>query len=75
MDYRRSLETPGSGLDTRSGDPASAAALDHGDLAGTTDFRSVVGELLVRRAGLPESALAQVFPGFRPTFLGLARAG
>ncbi len=49
------------------------AALDHGDLAGTTDFRSVVGELLVRRARVPESALAQVFPGFRPAFLGLAR--
>lgn len=48
------------------------AALDHGDLAGTTDFRSVVGELLVRRAGVPESALTQVFPGLRPD-LGLAR--
>ena len=51
----------------------SEAALDHGDLAGTTDFRSVVGELLVRRGGLPESALPQVFPGFRPGFLGLTR--
>ena len=52
-----------------------AEALDHGDLAGTTDFRSVVGELLVRRAGLPEAALPQVFPGYQPTFLGLARTG
>ena len=52
----------------------SAAALDHGDLAGTTDFRSVVGELLVRRGGLPESALSTVFPGFTPSFLGVARA-
>lgn len=52
----------------------SPAALDHGDLAGTTDFRSVIGELLVRRSGVPEAALAQVFPGFRPTFLGLARS-
>ena len=53
----------------------TAAALDHGDLAGTTDFRSVIGELLVKRAGVPESSLGLVFPGFRPEFLGLARAG
>lgn len=52
----------------------SAAALDHGDLAGTTDFRSIVGELLVRRAGVPEAALSSVFPGFRPAFLGLTRS-
>ena len=52
----------------------SAAALDHGDLAGTTDFRSVVGELLVRRGGLSESALGTVFPGFTPAFPGIARA-
>ena len=51
----------------------SAAALDHGDIAGTTDFRSVIGELLVRRAGLPQSGLSSVFPGFSPQFLGLAR--
>lgn len=52
----------------------SAAALDHGDLAGTTDFRSVIGELLVRRAGVPEGELSKVFPGFRPEFLGAVRA-
>ena len=52
----------------------SAAALDHGDLAGTTDFRSVVGELLVRRGGLSESALGTVFPGFTPAFPGVTRA-
>ena len=52
-----------------------AEALDHGDLAGTTDFRAVVGVLLIRRAGLPEAALPQVFPGYQPTFLGLARTG
>lgn len=52
----------------------SASALDHGDLAGTTDFRSVVGELLVKRCGVPASSLASVFPGFAPVERGLARA-
>lgn len=47
-----------------------ADALDHGDLAGTTDFRSVVAELLVHR-GTSRSALASVFPGFTPTAVGL----
>jgi len=51
----------------------SEAALDHGDLAGTTDFRSVIGELLVARCGVPASSLAQVFPGFTPRFPGIAR--
>jgi uncharacterized protein (DUF1501 family) len=35
------------------------AALDHGDLAGTTDFRSVVGELLVRHGLRPDLGLAR----------------
>ena len=52
----------------------TAAALDHGDLAGTTDYRSVLAELLVKRTGLPTAALAQVFPGFTPQPLGVARA-
>ncbi len=49
-------------------------ALDHGDLAGTTDFRSVIGELLVKRGGMSTGNLGAVFPGFRPDYLGLARA-
>lgn len=53
----------------------SEQALDHGDLAGTTDFRSVLAELLVRRCGLSPSALSGVFPDFRPEFLGLCRPG
>ena len=52
----------------------TAAALDHGDLAGTTDYRQVIGELLVRRTGLSATGLGQVFPGLTPAFLGLARA-
>ncbi len=39
------------------------AALDDGDLAGTTDYRNVLAEALVRRSGLPAAALADVFPG------------
>lgn len=50
------------------------AALDHGDLTGTTDFRSVVAELLVRRGGLSSGSVGEVFPGFQPEFLGMARA-
>ena len=51
----------------------SSAALDHGDLAGTTDYRSVLGELLVARTGLSTAALPTVFPGHTVTRLGLAR--
>lgn len=51
----------------------AASALDRGDLAGTTDYRDVLGELLVRRTGLPQSALATAFPGYTPSFLGIAK--
>ena len=47
------------------------ASLDQGDLAGTTDYRDVLGELLQARCGVGD--LAPVFPGFRHTPLGLAR--
>ncbi len=47
--------------------------LDHGDLAGTTDYRNVLGEFLVKRAGLSASALSTVFPGVRPRFVGAFR--
>lgn len=45
------------------------------DLALTTDFRSVVGELVARHLG--NSDLGSVFPGFTAdprAFLGLVRA-
>ena len=51
----------------------TSAALDHGDLAGTTDCRSVLAELLVKRGGVSTTALAEVFPGHRPETLGLVR--
>jgi uncharacterized protein (DUF1501 family) len=41
-----------------------ASALYQGeDLEPTTDYRSVLGELLVRRMGVAESALDAIFPG------------
>lgn len=48
----------------------AATALDQGDVAGTTDYRSVLGELLQKRCGI--GALDAVFPGFTPAPLGLA---
>ena len=45
-------------------------ALDDGDLRGTTDFRTVIGEVLERRCGLNAAA---VFPGLPTSRLGLAR--
>jgi uncharacterized protein (DUF1501 family) len=40
------------------------------DLALTTDFRDVLGELVARHMGSP--TLQDVFPGYQPKFLGLA---
>jgi uncharacterized protein (DUF1501 family) len=42
---------------------------DGRDLALTTDFRDVLGELVARHMGTP--ALDGVFPGYQPKFLGL----
>lgn len=53
-----------------------AAALDQGDLAGTTDYRTVLRELLADRCGAGSSALDAAFPGFSgaaATPLDLAR--
>ncbi len=36
-----------------------------------TDYRDVLGEPVVRRCGLPRSALAQAFPGHTPAFVGV----
>lgn len=48
------------------------AHLDDGDLAVTTDYRDVLGELARRRLGAP--AVSRVFPDHRPRELGLTRA-
>jgi uncharacterized protein (DUF1501 family) len=39
------------------------------DLAVTTDFRDVLGEMVARQSG--NASVAGVFPGYRPNFLGL----
>jgi hypothetical protein len=39
------------------------ANLDQGDLAGTTDYRNVLAEYLVRRMGVSTSSLPSIFPG------------
>jgi uncharacterized protein (DUF1501 family) len=49
------------------------ASLDDGDLAGTTDYRSVLAELLVKRQGLSTTAAAAVFPGFTAAPVGVFR--
>ena len=46
-------------------------ALADGDLAVTTDYRDVVGEVLVRRCGLSEADLGHVFPGHVASFPGV----
>ncbi|AEV86003.1 hypothetical protein ACWT_4986 [Actinoplanes sp. SE50] len=47
-------------------------ALVAGDLAATTDYRSVIGEVLQRRCGF--GSLDGVFPGVRPSSFGCAVA-
>ena len=47
-------------------------ALVAGDLAATTDYRSVIGEILQKRCGF--GSLEAVFPGVRPSTFGLAAA-
>jgi uncharacterized protein (DUF1501 family) len=48
------------------------ADLVDGDLAGTTDYRQILAEVLVRRCGL--ASPADVFPGLVPEPLGVVRA-
>ncbi|WP_433825176.1 DUF1501 domain-containing protein [Actinoplanes sp. CA-015351] len=50
----------------------ATAALVDGDLAATTDYRSVIGELLQKRCGFGD--LSTVFPGVKPSSFGLAAA-
>jgi uncharacterized protein (DUF1501 family) len=49
-----------------------ADALDGGGLAVTTDQRSVLGEILLRRCGV--TALGTVFPGFTVAPIGVVEA-
>ncbi|MFN2114516.1 MAG: DUF1501 domain-containing protein, partial [Anaerolineae bacterium] len=45
--------------------------LDRGDLAGTTEYRDILGEIVEKRLG--NTALDQVFPNFAFNYLGLAK--
>jgi uncharacterized protein (DUF1501 family) len=47
-----------------------AADLVDGDLAGTTDYRSIVSEVLTTRCGVPSTTT--IFPGFKPQPVGIA---
>ena len=49
----------------------SDEALVDGDLAGTTDYRQVLAEVLMTRCGL--AAPRDVFPGLVPAPLGVVR--
>ena len=48
----------------------SAPALVNGDLAGTTDYRTILAEILEKRCRMPAST---VFPGLPSTRLGVVR--
>ena len=48
------------------------AALADGDLAATTDYRAVIGEILQKRCGF--GSLEDVFPTIKPSSFGLAAA-
>jgi len=50
----------------------ASGALVAGDLAATTDYRAVIGEILQKRCGL--GSLADVFPGVTAASFGLATA-
>ena len=50
----------------------SAADLVDGDLAATTDYRMVLGEILQKRCGA--GSLSQIFPGLSGSPLGLVKA-
>jgi uncharacterized protein (DUF1501 family) len=49
------------------------AALVDGDLAGTTDYRLLLGEILQKRCGM--GSLSTVFPGLTGSPIGIVRAG
>ncbi len=51
---------------------ASEKLVEPGDLALTTDYRDVLGEILQKRAG--NTALDQVFPGYTATLRGVVKA-
>ena len=51
----------------------AANRLDDGDLAATTDYRTILAEILTGQMGVPSAA--DVFPGMSPRRLGVVAAG
>ncbi len=49
----------------------AAGSLNGGDLAVTTDYRSILAEIFSKRCGL--TSAGTVFPGFSPTAVGIAK--
>ena len=47
----------------------AANRLDEGDLAATTDYRTILAEILTRQMGV--ASVADVFPGLPPRRLGI----
>ena len=48
------------------------SALDDGDLQALTDYRNLLGELLVKRTGASTGSLSGIFPGLSYSALGIA---
>lgn len=75
-EFGRRVEENGSGgVDHGHGNVllALGSGLNGGQVHGSTDYRDVLVELLVKRKGLSPSAAAGVFPGLSPTLVGLFR--
>lgn len=49
----------------------ASGSLSDGDLAVTTDYRSILAEILAKRCGL--TSASTVFPGFSPVAVGIAK--
>jgi uncharacterized protein (DUF1501 family) len=49
----------------------SPSVLDQGDVPGTNDYRDVLSEVVMARLGLSPAQATKVFPGWKPTPLGV----
>ncbi|MEV8374457.1 DUF1501 domain-containing protein [Kribbella sp. NPDC056861] len=49
----------------------ASGVLDQGDVPGTNDYRDVLSEIVMRRLGLSEGQAGKVFPGWKPSPLGI----
>lgn len=49
----------------------SEKVLDQGDVPGTNDYRDVLSEIVSRRLDVPLGSLGDVFPGWKPTPVGV----